>query len=195
MTACLPNRLPAGSGSLQSASFVRHMGPGGGSRATWRSVVLALWMTAGSANAATPFPDTGGTPSITLNLGGVVPVLCTFVYTPVPAAGRLDLIGGARDGVQVATVNEWCNHRTGFRVTLTSRNKGLVREGDTSGTVWRYDIGYGGTFAASTQALVVQRAAPAFDNEVAVQMRFPAMTRAPNGNYADTLSIVVTATN
>ena len=146
-----------------------------------------------SAQAATSFPDNGGTPSVTLNLSGAVPVLCTFVYTPNANASQLNLVTGQPNGIQVATVNEWCNNRAGFTVIMSSVNKGLVLQGDPAATAYPYLMGYGNVYQPSTGTVSVQRSGPAFDFEVPINMKFDAMQRVVNGKYVDTLSIQVRA--
>jgi len=165
--------------------------------AGWSGRLAALFFTtlAGvcAAQAATTFPDNGGTPAVTLNLSGTVPVLCTFVYTPNANASQLNLVTGQPNGIQVATVNEWCNNRAGFTVIMSSVNKGLVLQGDPAATAYPYLMGYGNVYQPSTGTVSVQRSGPAFDFEVPINMKFDAMQRVVNGKYVDTLSIQVRA--
>lgn len=155
----------------------------------------SLWLAglAPGALAATAYPDNGGTPSVSLVLSGTVPVLCTFVYTPNANAGQLNLVAGQPNGIQVATVNEWCNNRSGFTVTMSSVNKGLVLQGDPSAIPYPYQMGYGNLYQPSSGTVTVQRSAPAFDVEVPINMKFDAMQRVVNGKYTDTLTIDVRA--
>ncbi len=155
---------------------------------------LTLLAALGSAPAhgAAPFPDNGNV-AVNLSVGGTVQLKCSFIYTPSTVGSGLDLFAGAPNGIRIGTVSEWCNNRTGFKVTIHSKNGGLILAQDPVGAPLLYEMGYGAVFRPSNTLLEVVRAEPAFGTEVGVMMKFDAMTRVVSGAYADVLNIVVTA--
>ena len=146
------------------------------------AAALVAILVSGAAEAASA--------SGTVRLTGTVAVSCTVAVSDLGAS--LDLINGESD-TTVANVEENCNNATGYTVTLSSANAGvLVGDGSGSPTA-SYEVSYDGQSAALSSDMTVSRSSAQFSKSVALGVTIAADAEAIAGNYADTITIEIAA--
>lgn len=82
----------------------------------------------------------------TLSLSGTVAPMTAITVTADPNASNLP-VGQSATGLKVATVNELSNSKTGYTVSLSTANGGLLKEVDGSDAL-AYTLSYNGVEVA-----------------------------------------------
>lgn len=131
-------------------------------------------------------------PSGTLLLQGIVAKKVNIVVTPVAVASALDLETTQAD-LKVATVNEQSNSKTGYKVTITSAQRGKLKRTDGS-EVFSYSLKYGGaavdlSTASGTVFTNSTAAAVTVNKDLAISYTGVAAESMIEGTYADTLTL------
>jgi spore coat protein U-like protein len=145
------------------------------------TALVALALAAGAAAANT---------SGTIRLQGSVAARCTVAVTD--AQQSLNIVGG-ETSKQVGTVVENCNSGSGYTVSISSVQGGVLRSQAAGAGAIAYSLSYGGVAGALTTALAVVRDGAAFDRSVPVAVSMPANPQAIAGAYTDTITITIAA--
>lgn len=134
-----------------------------------------------------PALDAAASSSGTIQLRGVVPVVCTVSVAETGAS--LNLTQGQTD-VAVASVREQCNAAAGYSVSITSRNGGQLRtDGGQSGV--GYTLRYGDQSGAGQ--LLTDRSVSNSERTGTLSVTVPANRDLPAGEYTDIVTISVSA--
>lgn len=152
------------------------------------AVTSAALLVAGAAEAAT----TG-----TLNLRGTVNASYSIQVTEDAGGANLnlDILNGETDRV-VADSREKSNNPTGYKISASSTNGGLLKNGTVDQVA--YTIKYGSssdiTLTTTPQTVYTSPAltSPA-DNTQSVSVSFPAKPTALAGIYTDTVTLSIGA--
>lgn len=132
----------------------------------------------------------------TLLLQGVVAQKISIAVTPKSAASALDLSSSQTD-LEVASVNEKSNSKTGYKVTISSQNLGKLKRTDGA-DVFAYSLKYNGaavslnsssgtTFSNSSASSVN------VDKSVTISYNGAAAESMVEGTYADTVTFTIAA--
>jgi spore coat protein U-like protein len=122
-------------------------------------------------------------------LKGTVPLVCTVGVTDMNQS--LNLTGG-ESNKQVGSVVENCNSGTGYNISISSANAGLLKPASGSATI-SYTVGYDGQSGGLTSAMTVGRSSAQFSKTSALNVTVPANAQAIAGNYSDTVTITIAA--
>ncbi|MBP2311040.1 spore coat protein U domain-containing protein [Azospirillum soli] len=147
-----------------------------------RTALIAAAL-AGAAVAPAIAATTG-----TVKLSGTVALNCSVAVTDLNQA--LNLVGG-ESARQVGTVVENCNSGTGYSISISSANGGLLKN-ENSGSV-SYRVGYDGQNNNLTGGLSVTRSTAQFAKSVPLTVSLDANGNAIAGNYSDTVTITIAA--
>jgi len=128
----------------------------------------------------------------TITIDGSVPSNCQLVVRESGEGQRLDILGGV-NSLTIGSVGRMCNVGAGYRVTLSSANRGaLVNE---RGDRVTYDIAWyelGRRTLANDATITVNRADPAVQTR-SFRVWVPATPQAIAGNYSDTITLTIAA--
>lgn len=132
----------------------------------------------------------------TLLLQGVVAQKIRVTVTAAAAASTLDLSSNQTD-LNVATVNEVSNSKTGYKMTITSANLGKLKRTDGS-DVFSYSMKYNGSAvslgtAAGTTITNSSAAAVNANKSVTISYTGAAAETMVEGTYADTVTFTIAA--
>lgn len=136
--------------------------------------------------------DSSNNNSVTITPSGTIATVCTVTLgNPVTSLGDLTVAGSVKIGI----VTESCNDATGYKVNLTSANKGTLK--GTSGSSFAYTLGYGSTPSvdlSSGFATVTNVNAPT-SSPVSkdVNVSWQAQTALVADSYSDTLTFTMAA--
>ena len=147
-----------------------------------RTALIAAAL-AGAAAA----PATAAT-SGTVKLQGTVALNCTVAVTDLNQS--LNLVSG-ESARQVGEVKETCNSGTGYSISISSANGGVLKN-ENSGSV-RYQVAYDGQANYLTTALAVPRATAQFGKTIPLTVSLDGSANAIAGSYSDTVTITIAA--
>lgn len=141
-----------------------------------------------------PLAHAGSTGQI--NLSGTVDAVNDIV---VSASGNLNLnILGGETGKNVASVAETSNSGTGYNVTISSQNGGMLKNLANASYGTAYQLSYnGGSYAQPGTGSAVVKNVPSLSAKTTatsqVMVKVTALPNAPAGDYADVLTITIAA--
>jgi spore coat protein U-like protein len=141
------------------------------------TVAALLGAAAASANTTTG----------TIQLRGSVASTCTIAVTD--AAQSLNIVSG-ESNKQVGSIVENCNNGTGYVVTISSANQGVLKTTSGASTP-AYTLRYDSQSGTLASALAVTRDGAQFNREVTVGVTLPASANAVAGSYSDTLTLTI----
>jgi predicted SPOUT superfamily RNA methylase MTH1 len=149
------------------------------------STLLAL-------TTASSFAATTGT----LLLQGVVAQKISLTVTSQAVASTLDLSTTQTD-LNVASVNEKSNSKTGYKVTITSSNLSKLKRADGAEVV-AYTMKYGGAtvdLSLAAGATIANNAASSINVNKSVAISYTGATAESmvEGTYADTVTFTIAA--
>ncbi|HYC02928.1 MAG TPA: hypothetical protein VED40_06525 [Azospirillaceae bacterium] len=121
-------------------------------------------------------------------LKGNVPLNCTVAVTDLNQS--LNLNGGENDK-QVGSIVENCNSGTGYNISVSSTNAGRLK--NSLGNEIGYQVKYDGNGGTLTSALQVTRTGAQFGKTSPLAVSLQGSPQYIAGNYADTVTITITA--
>lgn len=151
------------------------------------AVATALLLSASLAQAAS-----SGTLSIS---GTVATVFDLTVTATTPANSTLDILGGETNK-KVADVSETSNNSAGYKITMSSLNNGLLKNGSIDSVGYQVSYNGGGNVTPSSSAATVKTSGTLSALTTAtstVRVTFTGKPTALAGTYSDTLTFVIAA--
>lgn len=151
-----------------------------------KKFITALTLTALTASS---FAATSGT----LLLKGTIAPLLSIAVTPEAIASTLDLTASPSN-LKVASVQEKSNSNTGYKVTISSSNLGVLKNGSDDSVT--YTLSYDDV-AINLAAPVVQThsaaAAVTVNKDVKISYTGRPQDELVAGDYTDTLTFTIAA--
>ena len=123
-----------------------------------------------------------------VKLQGNVALNCSVAVTDLNQT--LNLVGG-ESARQVGTVVENCNSGTGYSISLSSANGGLLK--NSSNATVSYQVAYDGQGGSLGSTMSVTRSTAQFAKSVPLAVSLSANTNAIAGSYSDTVTITIAA--
>lgn len=130
--------------------------------------------------------------SATLLLKGSVPAVLNIQVTPEPAATALDLTS-TQSNTKVAVVQEKSNSSSGYNVTISSQNLGVLKNNAHS---FVYSLAYDGTVLNLASPVVQTHSdssAVAVNKNVTISYTGKPAEQLVAGNYTDTVTFTIAA--
>jgi hypothetical protein len=152
-----------------------------------KKIIICLMFLSSTAMAAT----TGA-----ITLSGVIPKIVSIVVSPVSGYSALDLTT-TTNNLTVANVQELSNVQTGYTVTLSSVNSGLLKNGSVQSV--GYTAKYNGVACSLTTQPVTITSTSSATGVINVTKPFTvSYTGTPaaslvDGTYSDTLTFTISA--
>ena len=127
-----------------------------------------------------------------LNLNGQVGAHCTVAIAATAKAASLDLKAGEQNA-SVGVITETCNSKSGYTVSISSKNGGQLRSGDASAPLASYTAVYDDATGSIATGLSATRSKVVFNRSGNLLINIPANAQAIAGNYADNITVVIAA--
>lgn len=134
--------------------------------------------------------DAASTASLVLK--GTVTADYQITSVPTPSADTLDIVNGETNKL-VADITEYTNNPSGYKVTASSSNGGLLKNGTIDQTAYTLSYAGGSPVTLSSSPSTVKTAVSAGTQLSEVKVSVTARPGALMGTYTDTVTLSIEA--